>query len=59
MKFYEAIIYVWPFSQNCLDCHFGQEIMIECEDEHQVICSEGCKENDGKFCPKKKLRGEI
>jgi len=50
-RYIEAVIYIWPFSQICHGCEFGDVITCDALNDGSAICNEGCKDNNGKECP--------
>jgi len=51
--FYPVTIYEWPWSQNCMDCKYGEFVNSTTFDSSCYLCLLACEENNGEYCPRK------
>lgn len=49
----KAVIYEWPWSQNCAECEHG-ELMTS--GSSRYACTANCDRNDGETCPAKIMK---
>jgi hypothetical protein len=55
-KFYPVLIYEWPWSQNCMDCKYGERMSSKTFSVSCYLCLLGYPKNDGEYCPRKEVR---
>ena len=53
VQHYQVTIYEWPWSQNCMDCKFGEYMQSPTFNKACYFCFRNCTKNDGVHCPEK------